>query len=143
MKLDVVQKVDGNINIVSTWTDNPDGAKKAYHSQSANLYSDKSFETAWIAILDEMLNVYENFREKIYHNILTYTVSFNSYGGSSVESQVVKKGETATMPENPTKEGYEFVGWELNGYAYDFGSPITKDITLVARWQEEVEPEEE
>ena len=88
-----------------------------------------------------MLNVYENFRERIYHNILTYTVSFNSYGGSFIESQTVKKGEIATLPENPTREGYEFIGWELDGYAYNFSLPITKDITLVAKWQEEnIEP---
>lgn len=41
-----------------------------------------------------------------------YTVSFNTDGGSIVESQTVVTGNKATKPAvNPTKKGYNFVGW--------------------------------
>ena len=40
-KLDVVQKVDGNLVIKSTWVDNPTGAKKAFHDVCSVLYGDK------------------------------------------------------------------------------------------------------
>jgi len=66
----------------------------------------------------------------------TYTVAFNPAGGSTVASQTVEDGKTATKPADPSKEGYTFLGWYLNGNAYDFAAPVTSDITLVAQWEE-------
>jgi hypothetical protein len=43
---------------------------------------------------------------------VTYTVTFNRNGGSSVSTQTVNSGSTATRPKpNPTKPGYNFGGW--------------------------------
>jgi hypothetical protein len=42
---------------------------------------------------------------------VTYTVAFDSNGGSPVDSQPVAEGEKATRPENPQKSGYGFVNW--------------------------------
>lgn len=64
-----------------------------------------------------------------------YTVTFNSDGGSSVSKQTVVSGKTATKPGNPTKSGYTFKGWYLNGTEYDFSSKVTKNITLTAKWE--------
>ena len=64
-----------------------------------------------------------------------YTVTFNSNGGSSVESVVVEKGQTVNKPTNPTRKNYEFVSWQLNEKDYDFSKEITSDITLVAKWK--------
>ena len=65
-----------------------------------------------------------------------YDVSFDSNGGTAVDTQKnVQYGTTATKPENPTREGYRFLGWfTKDGKAFDFSTPITGDITLVARW---------
>lgn len=41
----------------------------------------------------------------------TYTVSFESNGGSAVESQQVEAGGYATEPEDPTRDGYFFTNW--------------------------------
>jgi len=65
-----------------------------------------------------------------------YTVTFNSNGGSSVSSQTVVEGNKATQPSNPTRSGYNFAGWLLNGSAYNFDLSVTSDITLVAKWTE-------
>lgn len=65
-----------------------------------------------------------------------YTVTFNSSGGSSVNSQTVTEGGKASKPSNPTRNGYTFVGWTLNGSIYDFNSAVNKNITLVAKWNE-------
>lgn len=65
-----------------------------------------------------------------------YTVTFDSNGGSSVSSQAIIEGKTATKPQNPTKSGYTFSGWTLDGAAYNFNNAITKDITLIATWTE-------
>ena len=64
-----------------------------------------------------------------------YTVTFNSNGGSNVTSQTITDGEKATKPSNPTKSGYTFVEWQLNGKNYDFNSAVTGNITLTAVWK--------
>ena len=66
----------------------------------------------------------------------TFTVTFATKGGSAVSSQEVKEGENATRPQDPTKDGYDFIGWYLNDVLYDFNSPVVADITLVAKWQQ-------
>ncbi len=65
-----------------------------------------------------------------------YTVTFNSLGGSSVASQKVKSGEKATKPNDPTRDGYNFLYWQLNGRKYEFTTAVTGDITLTAKWAE-------
>jgi len=62
-----------------------------------------------------------------------YTVSFNSNGGTNVESQTVKSGEKAKY-EVSSRDGYQFIGWYLDGELFDFNTPITKKITLIAKW---------
>ncbi len=69
----------------------------------------------------------------------TYTVAFDSNGGSSVASQAVTEGGTVTAPTEPTKSGYTFNGWTLNGQAYDFATVVTSNMTLVASWTQNSE----
>lgn len=64
----------------------------------------------------------------------TFTVTFNSNGGSSVATKIVKKDETVSKPTNPTRSGYTFNGWYLNNKKYDFNTKITDNITLIAQW---------
>ena len=66
-----------------------------------------------------------------------HTVIFDSNGGSRVDSAIVKDGETVDRPADPTKEGFTFDGWLLNGVEYDFDSPVYGDIRLVANWIQE------
>ena len=65
----------------------------------------------------------------------TYTITFDTDGGTVVPSQTVKDKGTATEPTAPTKTGYEFKGWLLDGKTYDFTTPVTKDVTLKAKWE--------
>ncbi|ANY67551.1 hypothetical protein BBD42_14520 [Paenibacillus sp. BIHB 4019] len=71
-------------------------------------------------------------------NEISYTVSFDSSGGTSVPDQTVRKGALAVAPENPTQEGYVFDGWYRDHAltsAYNFMTAIvTDDITLYAKW---------
>ena len=71
-----------------------------------------------------------------------YTVKFDSNGGSSVASQTVKEGNTVSKPTNPTRSGYKFVSWQLNGKDYNFSSKVTKNITLTAKWEKVEQPSE-
>ncbi|MDE6656834.1 MAG: InlB B-repeat-containing protein, partial [Anaeroplasmataceae bacterium] len=63
-----------------------------------------------------------------------YTVSFDSNGGSRIESQRVEEGKKAIKPTNPVKEDSVFDKWYLQDEPYNFSSSVTKDITLTAHW---------
>lgn len=71
----------------------------------------------------------------------TYTIEFNSNGGSNVAAITAKYGDAVAKPANPTKEGYSFVQWnDAEGNAYTI-QPIMPDlgennatITLSAQW---------
>lgn len=70
----------------------------------------------------------------VWEKVETVTVTFNTDGGSNVKEQTIEKGKTATKPTNPTKAGYTFAGWTLNGAAYNFSSAVNNNITLKATW---------
>lgn len=65
----------------------------------------------------------------------TFVVTFDSNGGSAVQYQVVREGEKATKPNNPTRKGYTFNEWTYNGSPWIFyGYSVTENITLYATW---------
>ena len=72
-----------------------------------------------------------------------HTVTFNSMGGSNVDSQTVEHGKTATEPTPvPTLDGKVFMGWKENesdANYFNFSTPITADKTLIAIWQDPVQ----
>lgn len=63
-----------------------------------------------------------------------FSVNFNSNGGSSVRKQSVKDGEKAIAPKNPTKKNCTFAGWYNGNVKYNFNNPVTKSLTLKAKW---------
>lgn len=62
-----------------------------------------------------------------------YTVKFDVDG--KITTQTVKEGNKVLKPSNPTKEGYTFKYWSLNGSEYNFLSEVKGDITLKAEWK--------
>ena len=70
---------------------------------------------------------------------VSYTVTYETNGGSAVAASQAAKNATVTEPAAPTKEGYSFAGWHTDQACttpYDFTSPVTKNITLYAKWVE-------
>jgi len=71
--------------------------------------------------------------------VTKYTVTFDSNGGTPVDPQQVEKCEKAIQPDNPTREGYTFLGWYTGKYGDEkwvfSGYPVTEAITLTAKWQ--------
>ena len=60
-----------------------------------------------------------------------YTVTFDTDGGSKIDSITQDYGATITAPKNPTKEGYTFVGWDKT-------IPTTmpaENMTVKAKWK--------
>lgn len=70
--------------------------------------------------------------------IITYMVTFNSMGGSTVDSQVVDTGSTITEPATPILTGYVFCGWYTNTECTQiwnfYSDTVDDDITLYAAW---------
>lgn len=68
-----------------------------------------------------------------------FTVTFDSQGGSSVESQTVAEGDKVKEPVAPTKEDAAFLGWFKEAACttrWDFNRDVvTKDLTLYAGWR--------
>lgn len=70
-----------------------------------------------------------------------FKVTFNANNGDDNVVVEVIKGETVGKPsEDPTKDGYEFKGWQKDGVNYVFETPVEADFTLVAKWDEVVIP---
>ena len=70
----------------------------------------------------------------------SFTVTFDlGYEGKSF-TQKVEEGKTADKPEDPLRNGYNFLDWvDVNGDHWVFnGYPITKDITLYATWSDPI-----
>lgn len=85
------------------------------------------------------LKLYAKFEEAA--SVTTHTVSFDTDGGSTVESQTVITGNKATKPAvNPTKKGYNFKGWykdSAHSNEFDFeNDTITDNTTIYARFDE-------
>ncbi len=65
-----------------------------------------------------------------------YTVTFNSNGGTYVGSKEVSYNSLISNVSDPTRDGYNFLGWYYNGALWNFESDKmpSKDITLNAQW---------
>lgn len=63
-----------------------------------------------------------------------YTVKFDSKGGSKIKNQIIESGKKVKKPTNPTKKNYLFAGWYNGKTKYDFKKPVTKNLTLTAKW---------
>lgn len=66
-----------------------------------------------------------------------HKVTFDTTGGSAIDTQLVGDGEIASTPAAPIREGYTFAGWSTSksdGAVYDFSTPVTTDVTLYAQW---------
>lgn len=73
---------------------------------------------------------------------VTYNVSFESNGGSALEALSVLNGKSFAQPNDPVRDGFVFVGWYVDSefkapFAFQ-AEPVTSDITLYARWSEEL-----
>ena len=78
------------------------------------------------------------WRKNKFTNIVEFcVVTFDEKGGTPASDvKIVEEGKTATAPTGLTKDGYTLVEWQLGGAKYDFSTPVTKDITLVAVWKQ-------
>lgn len=70
--------------------------------------------------------------------ILTYTISFEENGGTTVTDMTQEAGSSVSAPTAPTKTGYTFGGWYSDSglaTSYTFLVMPSQNITLYAKWQ--------
>ena len=74
--------------------------------------------------------------------VTSYTVAFNTNGGSQIESVKVFKGNKVSYPVAPVKEGATFEAWYIDAECtdkYDFNKTVYSSFTLYAKWIGETE----
>lgn len=101
------------------WNTKADGTGTAYHAGATIAYPAES----------KTLTLYAQWK------VSSHTVTFDSNGGSAVASQTVDDKAKAKEPTAPTRSGWTFEGWYLDGTKYDFNTPVAQDITLKAGWR--------
>ena len=62
------------------------------------------------------------------YKINEYTVTFKDYNGTVLKTEKVESGKGATAPANPTREHYNFAGWDKTF------SSVTSDLIVTAKY---------
>ena len=78
----------------------------------------------------------ENITVKAQWEINQYTITFDTNGGSEIAPITQDYGTEITVPDNPTRKGYTFKGWDKE-------IPETmpaENITITARWKDTEKP---
>lgn len=63
-----------------------------------------------------------------------HRITFDAAGGSLVVEQNIYTGDRVSEPSAPTRQGFSFAGWTLDGVPYDFAMPVSGPLTLTAHW---------
>ena len=73
----------------------------------------------------------ENITVKAQWEINQYTIAFDTNGGSEIAPITQDYGTEITAPDNPTREGYTFIGWDR-----DIPEIMSaENITVTAQWE--------
>ena len=70
----------------------------------------------------------------VYYDRDMHTVTFDTQDGTKIDPVEVRCGNPVAQPITPSKAGYYFSGWFLNGSKYSFSTPVTSDITITAEF---------
>ena len=145
-----------NLKIKSTWTGSTKLGYTAniYNNNFVLYYSNKDYsKNVDLVTKDSYVNIegcitiYGSTLEVLVTNVEkanTFTITYNTLGGTSVTSQTVGEGEKFTKPTDPTKasteyEEYQFGGWYLDencsdGKEFNFDNDVTGSVTVYAKW---------
>lgn len=122
------------------WNTEKDGSGYSYY--------DQQYVSNLTTTDEEVITLYAQWQANGYNAILynvdpyedpslSYTVTFDSNGGTDVEPQIVNSKTNLVYPTIPVRAGYAFSGWYSNSgltNLYDFTSEVSSNITLYAGW---------
>ncbi len=85
---------------------------------------------------------YKDFKLTASWNAKSYTIIYGGENVSGIQNkQCTYDQECKLTTTVPTREGYEFAGWELDGYLYEAGEIVNLDkngnVNLTAKWTNE------
>ena len=137
VNLDNLDLEDTIINFVNALLDND------VEINALVITSNYEFKDEFVIKLKEKINgdinIYLDYQKNIDDfntEVNYYTITFDTAGGSSIDSIVVKENDVITKPDDPTKEGYTFLGWYIDDEEFNFEDLVKSDLTLVAKWEE-------
>lgn len=124
--------------------------EKTYHSEYA--FAGWYLDPAYKIPLTEDLKMRDSGTSHLYARWAPkkdkVTLSFDSDEGSAVEEQTINWGSTPETVDNPTKEGYRFLGWkeiqangQLANYYFSFKQNLYQDVKLKAIWEKVIATE--
>ncbi|MDR2866919.1 MAG: InlB B-repeat-containing protein [Methanomassiliicoccaceae archaeon] len=108
-------------------------------------YTDETLENAWDfadPVTGEM-TLFAKWEDGTRE--LGVWVTYYTDGGSDIADEWVLVGEYVTQPDDPTKDGFVFVGWytdETLENAWDFADPVKESMTLFVKWNSEAGDDE-
>jgi len=114
----------------------PDAPTRERYNFDGWFIDNNSFRNKWYfatnTVVDD-ITLFAKWQE------ITFTVTFNSNGGSAVAPRTVTHSNRATKPADPTREGFVFDGWftDNNTFANEWNfseNTVTKNVTLFAKW---------
>ena len=116
-----------------------------YYNGSSNVYKDKGIFTNTYKCSDgktktvlkttkyvcPMKDIEKDIKEAI-------TVTFDTKGGSKIDSITIGKDTELTLPKEPTRDGYVFKGWvDKNETPIYNKALLAEDTTLYAVWEKD------
>ena len=121
-----------------------DGSKLLDEENSRNVVSFIVLDEIGEYVTDakgRIVNSYISLIRSSNINKATYTISFNTNGGTTLPNIYVEEGNKLSLPTNPRKEGFVFQGWYNDQYfqnRFDTNEYITGGKTLYALWGQSI-----
>ena len=126
--LDVYAQFDLNTYIVTfeDWNGSALNIQTVEHGSDAVLPTDPArFGYTFDGWIGSHLNIVDDTTITATYTINSYTVNFYDWDGTLLDTQIVEYGSDATLPPNPTRDGYVFTGWDVSHENISFDAHIT------------------
>ena len=121
------QKIKKNETVIK-----PSDPTKEGYSFLGWMLNDKLYD--FTSKVDKNITLTANWKKSDATNV--YTITFDSNGGTKLDSIRVSDGKIISLP-TPEKTGYVFIGWFINDKQVKVGDTISKNETLKAKYEME------
>ncbi|MCC8152232.1 MAG: InlB B-repeat-containing protein, partial [Lachnospiraceae bacterium] len=106
-------------------------------------YTDSELTTAEDCVaVEENMSVYAGWEEPGAKAVLLYTLTFETNGGSAIDSVTVEEGTVIDLSDYvPTRTGYTFTGWYTDSALTNRAESVVLDenMTVYAGWEKQSE----
>lgn len=137
-------ETDGATNIETQrvlkgkYAERPINNPKKENFEFINWYKDKEFSEVWL------FDQYQIFEDTIIYAkfIQKFTVTYLDDSNNLIEAIVYNENTLIQKPSNPIKVGHTFVGWFFGQTLFNFDEPITRNLVLKAKFEENIQTNE-